>query len=57
MAVMVASVPLLTMRIFSKDGTISTSSSAISTSYGLGVPKLVPLLRASAMASRITGLL
>ena len=38
---MVASVPLLHMRTFSTDGTIITIRSAISTSAGPGVPKLV----------------
>ena len=52
---MVASVPLLHMRTFSTEGTILTIRSAISTSAGPGVPKLVPLDRASATASRMAG--
>ena len=40
---MVASVPLLHIRTFSTEGTTSVISSAISTSAGPGVPKLVPL--------------
>ena len=38
---------------FSTEGTRSTISSAISTSAGPGVPKLVPRSKASATASRI----
>ena len=53
----VASVPLLHIRTFSTDGTILTIRSAISTSEGPGVPKLVPLDKASDTASRMAGLL
>ena len=43
MQLIVASVPLLHMRTISTEGTFSTKNSAIGTSYGFGVPKLVPL--------------
>ena len=47
----VASVPLLTMRTFSMDGTHSEIIRAISISAGLGMPKLTP--RAAAVADRL----
>ena len=40
---MVASVPELTMRTISTDGTASQMRRAISTSSAVGAPKLVPL--------------
>ncbi len=52
---MVASVPELVMRTISIDGTASTTSRAISTSSGAGVPKLVPLSTASWSASTTAG--
>ena len=55
MADIVASVPLLVMRTFLTAGTQARMSSAISTSSGLGVPKLVPFSKAAAMAARIEG--
>ena len=55
MADIVASVPLLVIRTFFTAGKQASSSSAISTSKGLGVPKLVPRSRASRMALRISG--
>ena len=50
----VASVPLLTIRTFSIEGTHAQIVRAISISYGLGMPKLTPRLAASVMASRTT---
>ena len=55
MADIVASVPLLHMRTFWIDGTNFTMSSAISTSYGFGVPKDVPFSSAVAMAAMMRG--
>ena len=48
---MVASVPLLTMRTFSIDGIHEQMSCAISTSSGLGIPKLTPRPAAARTAS------
>ena len=47
----VASVPLLTIRTFSTEGTIRQIASAISTSSGFGVPKLNPSAAAARTAS------
>ncbi len=47
----VASVPLFTIRTFSIDGTHAQISSAISTSNGLGIPKLTP--RDAVLAQRL----
>ena len=52
---MVASVPLLTMRTFSHDGTRSAMASASSTSRGVGAPNDVPSAAAAAMASTTFG--
>ena len=43
------------MRTTSTDGTASTTSRAISTSSGPGVPKLVPLATASVSAAVTAG--
>jgi hypothetical protein len=43
----VASVPLLTIRTFSTEGTHSQIVRAMSTSYGFGIPKLIPSFAAS----------
>ena len=50
----VASVPLFTIRTFSIEGTQRQMSSAISTSSGLGIPKLTPRPAASRTASITT---
>jgi len=50
----VASVPLFTMRTFSIEGSQFTIVRAISTSNGLGMPKLTPFAAAVAIASRTT---
>ncbi len=50
----VASVPLLTNRTISIDGTASTTLSAINTSRSVDAPKLVPCAAASPTA-RTTG--
>ena len=50
----VASVPLLTIRTFSIEGTQRQISSAISTSSGFGMPKLTPRTAASRTASITT---
>ena len=50
----VASVPLLTMRTFSIEGTQAQIVRAISISYGFGMPKLTPRLAVSVIASRTT---
>ena len=50
----VASVPLFTIRTFSIDGTQRQISSAISTSSGLGMPKLTPRRRLRRTASITT---
>src|SRR5437773_7128574 len=50
----VASVPLLTIRTFSIDGTQSQINSAISTSSGFGIPKLNPRVAAPRTASITT---
>ena len=47
---MVASVPELTMRIISMDGTSRVTSSAITTSISVGAPKLNPRSAASITA-------
>jgi hypothetical protein len=47
----VASVPLFTMRTFFTDGTMRQIVSAISTSNGFGVPKLNPRPAVSRTAS------
>ena len=52
---MVASVPELTSRTCSTGATRATISSASSTSPGLGVPKLVPLVAAVCSASTTAG--
>ena len=52
MALIVASVPELTSRTFSIDGTASMISSASSLSASVGAPKLVPRAAASCTASR-----
>ena len=51
---MVASVPELHMRTFSTDGTALTTNSAMRTSRGLGMPKLVPCSAAFFTASTTT---
>jgi hypothetical protein len=51
---MVASVPLLTMRTFSTEGTHRQIVSAISTSSGFGVPKLRPIAAVSRTAETTT---
>ena len=50
----VASVPELHMRTFSTDGTALTTNSAIRTSSGFGMPKLVPCPAAFCTASTTT---
>ena len=55
MADMVASVPELTMRTISMEGTSSQTSLASATSAPVGAPKLVPLAAASCTASVTTG--
>ena len=55
MAVMVASVPELTIRTISIDGTISQTNSAKSISEGVGAPKLKPFSAAFNTASKIAG--
>ena len=55
MADIVASVPLLVMRTLRTAGKQASSSSAISTSRGVGVPKLTPFSSAAASAARISG--
>ncbi len=52
---MVASVPLLTMRTFSIDGTRSQMASASRTSPGVGAPKEVPSPAADRIASMTFG--
>ena len=49
-ALIVASVPELTKRTRSSDGTSRCTSAASSTSSGLGAPKLVPSLACRAIA-------
>jgi hypothetical protein len=51
-ALIVASVPELTIRTFSTDGTIRAIASAILTSAPVGAPKLVP--EAAAFRSAVT---
>ena len=52
---MQASVPELTMRTFSTDGTTSAIRAAISTSMSVGAPKLVPRPSTPASASMTAG--
>ena len=52
---MTASVPELTIRTSSTDGTAPQTSSAISTSRSVAAPKLRPSLTARSTASRTTG--
>ncbi len=54
-AVIVASVPELTSRTISTDGTRAVISSAISTSAAVGAPKLVPLSAARQTAATTSG--
>jgi hypothetical protein len=54
-ALIAASVPELTRRTFSIDGTASTISSASSTSRSVGAPKVVPSSAASRTASTTSG--
>jgi hypothetical protein len=55
MALMVASVPELTMRTISSAGTMEHSRSAISTSAGHGAPKLRPRAAAACTAATMSG--
>ena len=55
MADMVASVPELTMRTISMEGTNSHTNLASVTSAEVGAPKLVPLAAAACTASVTTG--
>ena len=50
----VASVPLFTIRTFSMEGIQLQINSAISTSNGLGIPKLTPRVAAPHTASTTT---
>ena len=52
---MVDSVPLLVMRTFSTEGTALQMRRAISTSRGLGMPKLVPDRAVSCTAAMTAG--
>ena len=54
-ALIVASVPELTMRTISTDGTASHTSFAISTSRAVGAPKLVPSSRTVCSRSSTLG--
>ena len=54
-ALIVASVPLLTIRIMSTAGTRAMISSASSTSAGVGVPKLKPRAAACCTAATTSG--
>jgi hypothetical protein len=55
MALIVASVPELTIRTFSIEGTAATTISASSDSISVGAPKLVPRSRAAATAAFTLG--